>query len=197
MSLLRYDENIGNLRGALLQIFGNTLIPKDLDIGYEYTVRENYQCVTLDGDVAVVGGAMHGGFNENKYRRLKCYNLMRDLKQESDDMLLRENENERKLKQIESKLLQIDNEIRRNDQQYNLNKDALSEHEERLLELEQDIDVEEERKNKNCKTLEKHQSNINRIETTISGLQNEMKQKLKNKLSEDEEQTLNDLEKEK
>ena len=48
MRLIDWDQNIENLDGALLQIFGNTLIPKDIDVAFDYATRENYQCVTLN-----------------------------------------------------------------------------------------------------------------------------------------------------
>merc|ERR1719242_1699259 len=100
MKLLRFDETIPNLKGALLQIFGNTLIPQDLEIGHEYAMRDGFQCVTLSGDIVTAQGAIDGGYNEGKYRRLKYFEQIRELDVEKEECLERILEGEKRDKEL-------------------------------------------------------------------------------------------------
>eukprot|EP00486_Rosalina_sp_Unknown_P000940 CAMPEP_0201568438 /NCGR_PEP_ID=MMETSP0190_2-20130828/9526_1 /ASSEMBLY_ACC=CAM_ASM_000263 /TAXON_ID=37353 /ORGANISM="Rosalina sp." /LENGTH=690 /DNA_ID=CAMNT_0047989565 /DNA_START=15 /DNA_END=2087 /DNA_ORIENTATION=- len=197
MKLIAWDENIVNLEGALLQIFGNTLIPKDLDVAFDYATRENYQCVTLNGDIVTSGGAMDGGFNENKYRRLNCYTSIRNIQEQYTEIEDDLNENNDKLKGIENKLLEIENEVRRNDEEMNKYRNNLAENKDKLIEIEENMEEEQTMKSNKLKLLDKHEANINRIQTTVDSLEKEMKQALKTKLSNSEEQKLKDLQSEK
>lgn len=197
MKLLNFDDTIENLENALLQIFGNTLIPKDIDVAFDYATRENYQCVTLNGDIVTSGGAMDGGFNDNKYRRLKYFSLIKNIQNqiiENEDNL---NENNEKLKNIENRLLDIENKIRSNDEEINKFRNNLALYKDKLIDIEENMEEEDNMKSNKLNLLNKHEANINRIQITIDSLQKEMKQSLKTKLSNAEEEKLKNLKLEK
>jgi len=193
LKLLRYDEDIPNMKGALIQIFGNTLIPKDLNVGFHFAMSENYQCVTLNGDIVTSRGAMDGGYNDNKYRRLACFGLTSEIKEQYAQILDDQKQNELNLKEIENKLLGIDNKIRSNDQESVKLRNDLQENKEKMIEFEEEIDVEEASKSKQLALIEKHKANIQRITVAIANLETEMDSPLKNKLSRTEEQNMKNL----
>ena len=193
MKLLEYDESIPNMKGALLQIFGNTLIPQNLSVGHEYATRDSYQCVTLNGDIVTSRGAMDGGYNDNKYKRLRCYGLIREMRERYDEIMDGTKETESKLKSIESKLLEIDNKIRRCDQESDKYRSDLQENKEKMVEIEEEIEIEEASKNKQLLILEKHEANIERINVSIRKLESEMKAPLKNRLSDEEEAKMKEI----
>merc|ERR1712154_567541 len=138
-------------------------------------------------------GAMDGGYNDNRYRRLTCFGLIRHFKQQYDQILDGQKQNENNLKEIETKLLEIDNKIRSNDQESDKLRNDLQENKEKLLEIEEEIEIEETSKNKQLLTVEKHEANIHRIEESIENLENEMQSPLKNKLTNAEEQQMKTL----
>jgi len=188
MKLLKYEQKYEK---ALIQIFGNTLVPQSIHIGFEYAMRENYQCVTLNGDIVTSGGAMDGGFNEDKYRRLNIYQNI--VKIQENIKALKNNDYKEKLQDINQKLLAIDNKINNLNAVQNKLRNEMQGNKEKLIEIEEEIDIEEESKNKKLKIFEKHQANIERLESTINCLENEMKQPLKKKLSEEEQQKMEQL----
>jgi len=193
MRLLKWDRDIVNLEGALMQIFGNTLIPQDLDIGHEYAMREGFQCVTLSGDIVTARGAIDGGFNEGKYRRLKCFTAIRDLDQEVVDCNERAAANEDAVKHLQQRLLETDNALRANEQETAKSEMAMNQHQERALEVEEEIEIADRGKAQKASILEKHEANIQRMRDTVNQLESEMKQALKRKLSADERRTIDRL----
>ena len=196
MKILKWDKNIKNLKGALLQIFGNSLIAKDLETAFNVATRENFQCVTLNGDIVTSGGAMDGGFNENKYRRLKCYKNINNLQnqyKENKNKLIKIIDN---LNKINSKLLDIDNNFREKNNNINKQRDDLLEIKNKLIEIEERMEEEEKLKSDKLELLEKHEIEINLLQTRIKNLENEKKQPLRNKLSNNEEENLLNLQKE-
>ena len=107
------------------------------------------------------------GFNENKYRRLNCYTLIRELQEEYNHISENLNENDQKLKKIKNKLLEIENKVRRNDEEMIKYRNDLAQNKDKLIEIEENMEEEENIKTAKLKLLEKHEANINRIQTTL------------------------------
>jgi len=74
MNLLEFDEH---LKPAFEQIFGQTLIARDLESGFDFAIRYEFDIMTLDGDKVNVKGVFEGGYIDDKYR---CLPIMRQYK---------------------------------------------------------------------------------------------------------------------
>jgi len=180
----------------LLQIFGNTLIPQDLDIGHEYAMRDNFQCVTLSGDIVTAQGAIDGGYNEGKYKRLKFYSAIRQIDHEIEECGGRMSVIEQEVKRKSQQMLEMENRLRANQDDIARDEVSKSGDEERILEMEDEIEIKDRTKSQKAAILEKHESNIERMKGSVTALEAEMKQPLKRKLSKTEEQQIEDLTKE-
>jgi len=196
MKLLKWDESIPNLHGALLQIFGNTLIAPNTDIGSEYAKRGNWQSVTLDGDKVTSQGAMDGGFNENRYRRLKCYHAIRATTAECARNADEKRGADARLQGVQQQLLGVDNELRGNEQATQQTRATLSKCKERWLELEEEVEMAEQNKIQQTNVLEKHTADTQLLAASVSALEAEMAAPLKKTLSDAEVRRREELDEE-
>jgi len=64
---IKYDEKISK---AVLQIFGNTLICRDLETAGKFSCDFNLDAITLEGDSVNQRGAMRGGYQDKRNQRL-------------------------------------------------------------------------------------------------------------------------------
>jgi len=193
IKLLKGTENVPNVDGALIRVFGNTLIPKDMDIGFDYAVRENYQCVTLNGDIITSGGAMDGGFNESKYRRMKCWSAIRENRDRMEDIEQQQKENREKLERVQQEILRIDNAIKQNEQNEKQYKSDLNASTEKVMEIEEEMEMIRKLKDQRLEQLEKHEANISNIRQSIKSREEETKQPMQTQLDEEEQEQLNTL----
>eukprot|EP01104_Vermistella_antarctica_P010638 TRINITY_DN2847_c1_g2_i3.p1 TRINITY_DN2847_c1_g2~~TRINITY_DN2847_c1_g2_i3.p1 ORF type:complete len:870 (-),score=309.49 TRINITY_DN2847_c1_g2_i3:51-2660(-) len=69
---------------ALQQVFGRTLICRNIQIASEYARSYNLNCVTLDGDQVNKRGALTGGYYERKQSRLQAMDDIKRAKGELD-----------------------------------------------------------------------------------------------------------------
>jgi len=190
MKLLQWDRSVSHLKGALLQIFGNTLIPQDLSIGHEYAMRDGFQCVTLSGDLVTSGGAMDGGFNEGKYRRLKCFGAIRAIADEEVEIEAATKDNEAALSAVTQRLLALDDEARAHQRDTAAVEVSSAAEQERALEVDEEIEIGERSLSQKSDILEKHRANIVRIKDAAEKLEAETKSALKTQLSDAEEQII-------
>ena len=193
MKLLKWDRSVENLEGALLQIFGNTLIPQDLDIGHEYAMRDGFQCVTLNGNIVTPHGAIDGGWNEGKYKRLKFFSAIREMDEGVAECEEKMSANQQQQNRVNQQILEMDNRIRTMEQETARDQVVVAGHQERVLEVEEEIDIKDRSKAQKAAILEKHESNIERMRESVNALESELKQPLKHKLSDDEQQQIDDL----
>merc|ERR1719204_2132069 len=68
----------GKVRRAILQIFGNTLICRDLETAGKFSSDFNLDAITLEGDSVNRRGAMRGGYQDKRKQRLAKIHLMRE-----------------------------------------------------------------------------------------------------------------------
>jgi len=131
-------------------------------------------------------GAMDGGFNENRYRRLKCFDAIRAASSECSRIAELEKTTQRRLAAVQSQLLAVDNDLRANEQATAQTRAQLSKCAERWLELEEEMAIEEDSKLARAATLEKHDADRARLAVSVAALESEMAAPLKNKLSAEE-----------
>lgn len=107
---LQFDESF---KGVMVNVFGKTMICKNLEIASKVAQEHNVDCITMDGDQALRRGVLAGGYNDARRSRLDLHKT----KQETGEKLqlkLRELENHRaRLNDVDSKLNQAIMEMQR------------------------------------------------------------------------------------
>eukprot|EP00731_Ephydatia_muelleri_P021107 Em0013g834a len=63
---------------AISQIFGKTLICRDMDKAAQYSKSENLDCITLEGDQVSRKGALTGGYYDTRMSRLEQQRLVNE-----------------------------------------------------------------------------------------------------------------------
>ncbi len=58
---------------AVHQVFGKSLLCKDLDVASAASKNFDMDCVTIDGDIVNRRGALHGGYVDDNRSRIKAY----------------------------------------------------------------------------------------------------------------------------
>ena len=73
---LRFDERH---RAAVTQVFGRTLLARNLQVGAELSRAHGFDCITLDGDQVNKRGAFTGGFIDARRSRMEAHKAIRAL----------------------------------------------------------------------------------------------------------------------
>lgn len=63
---------------AISQVFGKTLICRDMDKASQYSKSENQDCITLEGDQVSRKGALTGGYYDTRMSRLEQQRLVNE-----------------------------------------------------------------------------------------------------------------------
>lgn len=91
---------------AFKQVFGRTVICRDLDVATNFARTKTFDCITLDGDQVSKKGGMTGGFYDFRRSKLKFVNIIRDNKKSI-------HEKTAELEEIGKELKKIDEDITR------------------------------------------------------------------------------------
>lgn len=108
---LRFDEKF---RLAFMQVFGKTLIVRDIQIGSTFSKKYNLDTITLDGDQCSRRGALTGGFIDSRISRLGSYNRLVELEQELEDLKKEINLSRADSSSLDQELTQKMNQLSRN-----------------------------------------------------------------------------------
>lgn len=74
LSRLRFDNQF---LPAFMQIFGSTLVSRDLAIGAVLSRKYNLDAVTLDGDQVSRKGSLKGGYVDSSFSPLRSLRKLR------------------------------------------------------------------------------------------------------------------------
>ncbi|XP_020962796.1 structural maintenance of chromosomes protein 3-like isoform X2 [Arachis ipaensis] len=89
---------------AFSQVFGRTVVCKNLDVASRVARTDGLDCITLDGDQVSKKGSMTGGFYDHRRSKLEFMNI---IKQNEDEIHSKEEE----LMKVRSDLQEIDQKI--------------------------------------------------------------------------------------
>ncbi|MFH1439609.1 MAG: chromosome segregation protein SMC [Candidatus Woesearchaeota archaeon] len=85
IDLINYESKFKNV---FSYVFGNTLVVKDIDVSRRVGIG-TAKMVTLDGDMAEISGAMHGGFRQKqrsmKFQEKEIVSRMKELQKTAAD----------------------------------------------------------------------------------------------------------------
>ncbi|KAJ4957827.1 hypothetical protein NE237_024938 [Protea cynaroides] len=155
---------------AFAQVFGRTLVCRDLDVATRVARGDGLDCITLEGDQVSKKGGMTGGFYDYRRSKLKFMNIIR---QNSKSIKVKEEE----LKNVRLELEVIDKKITDlvSDQQ---KIDAKLAHDKSELEqIKQDIANATKQKGSITKALEKKEKLLATAHSQIEQLKSSMAMK--------------------
>ncbi|XP_043703030.1 structural maintenance of chromosomes protein 3 [Telopea speciosissima] len=159
-----------NLSPAFAQVFGRTLVCRDLDVATRVARSDGLDCITLEGDQVSKKGGMTGGFYDYRRSKLKFMNIIR---QNTKSI----NAKGEELKKIRLDLEVIDKEITEHvsDQQ---KFDAKLAHDKSELEqIKQDIANATKQKDSNRKALENKEKSLATTFSQIEQLKSDVAMK--------------------
>ncbi|KAJ4768644.1 Structural maintenance of chromosomes protein [Rhynchospora pubera] len=149
---------------AFKQVFGRTVICRDLDTATRVARGNNLDCITLEGDQVSKKGGMTGGYYDYRKSKLKFVKTIRENK-----TLIKKKESE--LKEIEANLKEIDQEITQlitRQQQMNADRDHVRT---QIEQIRSDITLANKQKATITKSLEKKQKSLTNIHNQIEQIQ--------------------------
>ncbi|VDN14120.1 unnamed protein product [Dibothriocephalus latus] len=110
ISRLKFDEKF---RPVMLHIFGKTLICSSIDVAAQLARRQNFDCITLDGDQVSRKGTLTGGYYDNRLSRLELQRRKQKTEMEIQETEnVRENNAKRK-EQVDAQINRIIDELQR------------------------------------------------------------------------------------
>ncbi|VDD75697.1 unnamed protein product [Mesocestoides corti] len=110
ISRLKFDEKF---RPVIVHIFGKTLICSSLEVATQLARRQNFDCITLDGDQASRKGTLTGGYYDNRKSRLELQRRKQKTEMEIQETEnVRENNAKRK-EQVDAQINRIIDEAQR------------------------------------------------------------------------------------
>lgn len=181
------------VRPAFRQVFGSTLVCRDLEVAANFAKTRNVNCITIEGDQVKKKGALRGGFYDTRFSRIGA---MRSIKLSKEKLALIKEESAT----IASRLVDVDqvitnaaSEMQAIESRRSIIKNEFEHLNEQLLSKlkEQDATarvLEEKQKMSSDRDLSLHQLRVHR-----DSLNAELGTKLKDGLSPKEQEKLSEL----
>eukprot|EP01135_Chromosphaera_perkinsii_P000613 Nk52_evm16s136 gene=Nk52_evmTU16s136 len=180
-------------RSAIEQVFGQTLVCRNMDVANKLAKEVNLDCITLDGDQVNRKGALTGGYYDSRRSRLEAMKSIKKWRNELDDIGSKSEKIKTKcqeldqsvskvlgdLQKIEARRVQLRDthdhvriDLKASQQQKQLNEKALKQKAAQLESVEQDLTTQQ---------------------VAIDSLKKEMASDLHSKLTAEDQQTIQTL----
>jgi structural maintenance of chromosome 3 (chondroitin sulfate proteoglycan 6) len=187
---LQYEPRFGP---AMMQIFGKTLVCRNLEVASQYARSENLDCITLDGDQVLRKGALRGGFIDVQRSRLSALHSKREVRHKLDTLNRESTSAKTVMHDADQRVGQLENELQRAESQ----RDQLRNDYEQLR---QDVHALSERQTALGRSLETKRTqltaldkDIERLDADVQRLSTELGTALESGLSADEQSELRRL----
>ncbi|KAH3765431.1 structural maintenance of chromosomes protein 3 [Pelomyxa schiedti] len=181
------------LRRVFVQLFGRTLVCRNLEIAQAFSKSHNCNCVTLDGDQVNRRGVLTGGFYDVHKSRMKARNTIIQIAGQAKELVEEQQKEHALVADMELKLNTVLGEIQKKEAELQRTLDAYQ----RLLvdQASQTKDVQSRAQILDQKQLvvSQNQATIAQIKSVISSLETEMSSPLQSQLSAMEEEELQKL----
>ncbi|XP_074570435.1 structural maintenance of chromosomes protein 3 [Curcuma longa] len=178
---------------AVEQVFGRTVICRDLDVATNVARNNSLDCITLEGDQVNKKGGMTGGFYDFRRSKLKFVDTVRQNKMSIHSKTLELDEIGKKLKEIDQEITKLVSEQQKINAHHGHVKSELKQ-------LQSDIANATKQKQSICKAVEKKEkllanahNQIVQIRASISMKQAEMGTELIDQLTPEERDLLSRL----
>ncbi|XP_021720610.1 structural maintenance of chromosomes protein 3-like [Chenopodium quinoa] len=164
---LKFQENYTK---AFSQVFGRTVVCRNLDVAARVARTDGLDCITLEGDQVSKKGGMTGGFYDYRRSKLKFMNI---IKQNTRVINMKKKE----LEEVRLQLQDIDQKITEKiTEQQKIDADR-AHHRSEVEQLRQDIADANKQKRSTSTALEKKEKLLSNVRTQIEQLNASVAQK--------------------
>ena len=161
---LKFDEKF---KPAMLQVFGKTLICRDLDVGTNVARTTQLNCVTLEGDQVSKRGSLTGGYHDTRTSRIEAMKLIKELSEQQATLKAQTDKAQASVQRLDQEISQILGEIQKLEAKRVHMKDATEE-------LEKDLHRLQDNQQHSRKQLEQKQQQHTSITNSLSQIQANM-----------------------
>ncbi|DBB00026.1 hypothetical protein WJX77_003476 [Trebouxia sp. C0004] len=190
LKLLKFSSKFAP---AMKQVFGRTMVCKDVDVANRVAHRDNLDGVTMEGTQVSKKGVFKGGFHDVSRSRLDLMKAIKDLQEQVDKANDGAEKREAQAMQVENDLNAILTEMQRLEPKQHYLKEGIAQLESDLASLtqqESSLRKQLEQKETRLQTVE---ANIQELKQSVQEHQAELRTELHNHLSAVERQELADL----
>eukprot|EP01114_Cavostelium_apophysatum_P016736 TRINITY_DN4818_c0_g1_i6.p1 TRINITY_DN4818_c0_g1~~TRINITY_DN4818_c0_g1_i6.p1 ORF type:complete len:998 (-),score=422.06 TRINITY_DN4818_c0_g1_i6:73-3066(-) len=175
---------------AFLQIFGKTLICRDIEVATSYARSQNLDCITLDGDQVSRKGALTGGYYDVRYSRLESMKNIKHWRSKLDSVKKEATKIKKQVQETDQQISNVLGEIQKKEAERNNIRDTYEQQILQFKNTQRDIQSFKEI----LDTKEQNRANLvlslKQAEESAKALQSEIGTDLLAKLSEKEQQEL-------
>eukprot|EP00002_Diphylleia_rotans_P011245 TRINITY_DN2225_c0_g1_i2.p1 TRINITY_DN2225_c0_g1~~TRINITY_DN2225_c0_g1_i2.p1 ORF type:complete len:1043 (-),score=292.85 TRINITY_DN2225_c0_g1_i2:408-3536(-) len=171
---------------AFHQIFGRTLVVRNLEVGSAFSKSHDMNCITMEGDQVNRKGVLTGGYIADRQSRLAC---MKSLKELQQSLEVAESNNEKVQSQLEDVTTQIDilsAEMQRRQSQTEQERITCEQLALDLKHKEKELEIDRSNLNQRERTIAILESRIKELEANRSALAAEVGTELVGTLSSQE-----------
>ncbi|CAN6456211.1 unnamed protein product [Victoria cruziana] len=148
---------------AFAQVFGRTVVCRDLDVATKVARSNGLDCITLEGDQVSKKGGMTGGFYDYRHSKLK---LIKSIRQNVASI----NSKQEDLEKVRNAIQEIDQDITRLVTEQQKVDAKLGHQKSELEQIKHDIYNAKKQKQSACDTLEKKRKLLGTCESHITQL---------------------------
>ncbi|XP_071679169.1 structural maintenance of chromosomes protein 3 [Lolium perenne] len=180
-------------RRAFEQVFGRTVICRDLETATRVARSNSLDCITLDGDQVARKGGMTGGFYDSRRSRLKFVKIIRDNKTEIEKKTAHLENVGKKLKDIDKKITDLITKHQQMDAERDHAKSELEQFKVDITSAMKQMGALEKALGKKEKSLDNIRNQIEQIQSGITMKNDEMGTELIDQLTLEERDLLSRL----
>ncbi|PUZ64265.1 hypothetical protein GQ55_3G130300 [Panicum hallii var. hallii] len=180
-------------RRAFEQVFGRTVICRDLETATKVARSNGLDCITLDGDQVARKGGMTGGFYDSRRSKLKFVKIIRDNKTAIDKKMVHLDNVGNKLKDIDTKITELVTKQQQMDAERDHAKSELEQFKADIASAMKQRGSLEKALGKKEKSLDNIRNQIEQIQSSIAMKNDEMGTELIDQLTPEERDLLSRL----
>eukprot|EP00958_Prasinococcus_capsulatus_P027003 scaffold5150_cov376-Prasinococcus_capsulatus_cf.AAC.13 len=158
LSKLRYNKQF---EPAFHQVFGKTIICKDLDVATRVARESKFNCITLDGDQVNKRGALTGGYQDHRRSRIAAIASLQELGASQKDL-------EKELEMAKDKMMEVDQKVTLKSTDMSKLEDQRQHSKSRLDQLKLEIRTEKETLARSKKNLDQKKRASNTLQLGIA-----------------------------
>lgn len=187
---LRYQPHLDK---AFQQVFGKTLICRNLEVATSLSRMYNLNCVTPDGDQVNKSGGITGGYHDTRASRLQAQRQIRHWQAQLAESQARADASRRTLQRLDQDITQALSELSRLEAQRDQIRSALDQLALEARNARRQEELCREALDTRQRQLDELGLSLRQLEATLEGMRRELDSELLDRLSAAEQRELREL----
>jgi structural maintenance of chromosome 3 (chondroitin sulfate proteoglycan 6) len=175
------------------QIFGKTLICRDLEVATVYSRNYNLDCITLEGDQVNRKGALTGGYYDIHHSRLESMKSIKNWRNKIEQIIPDARKTKKILQETEQEISSLLGEIQKLETARANSRDTYEQLNQKVKTLQRDMVTFQEILQQKEQTLATVTHTLKELTDTRTTLEREIGTELLSQLSSDEQRELEQL----